>query len=511
MEKKINPIDRLVKEKLENLSVPYDAGAWQLMEQKLDEEAMADAEAGTPAADARNIDEAVFEKLHRYEAPYQPAHWKRMESLIEGAFAWPRRVLRYKLTELALMLLLFLLLWQYAPDNFPILSSPQAMKEALPTATDTAGTTATTEDHDTTPASGQRKNRDIKGGGGAAQKSAAAAGETGGKGRKGQAGNIQGAAKGLMPISAGTADKRQAGPLSNALLPTSAGPLASKKYSLPEEWQAPSADFSFVSPFGPLQPSSPGLLAYENYRSFEEPTIERIKEGVTFRVGMFGSGEYNHIIVPQSQEKKLEERLDRFAIGYGGGLSLGMEFGRWELETGAIYASRQYPVGLLYLQGSVGGGFKGDLLERSQLNILNVPLHIRYNFLQHRQWRAYALAGASVQAVFLASHYTVEDPSYFYLPPSPSPPAPGMGQEETAIDRVRQEGLGWFEGGTFEENAYLTGNVGIGVERYISPRWSIFTQPTFQYSLQYFGIGLGANSDRVNSLTFLVGAKVRLK
>ena len=255
----------------------------------------------------------------------------------------------------------------------------------------------------------------------------------------------------------------------------------------------------------------PAELAYDGLRDIGGPIFTKSRNRTALRVGMFGSAEYNHITVPSSEEKKLEEELQRYAMGYGGGLSLGLELGRFEIETGAIYAARQYPVGLLYVNGSVGSGLQGQRLEASELNIINVPLHFRYSFLRRGNWRAYALTGVSLQVAFQRNYFITDEPQYDFRPmQAPPMPAPSAG-DEPAIDRIRKSGLGWFEGGTFEENAYLTGNLGLGLERYINSRWSLFLQPTYQHSLQYFRVGLGPNADQINSLSILFGAKVRVK
>ena len=57
MAKKMNPIDRILKEKLEGMQVPFDAGSWQLMEQKLEEEPI--GMEGQQIADIKDSDEST--------------------------------------------------------------------------------------------------------------------------------------------------------------------------------------------------------------------------------------------------------------------------------------------------------------------------------------------------------------------------------------------------------------------------------------------------------------------
>jgi len=515
MEKKMNPIDHIIKEKLEGLNVPIEPDAWQLMEQKLEEDGMGGVSQGKPVADTRNVDEAVFEKLHRYEASFQPGHWQRMEAMLEEAFAWPRQVLRYKLAEMALMLLLFLLLWQHTPAG-PAAggNSPQAMEGASSDTFSGKGGTIGAGDKPAKALAPIERSRTSDDDAHTEAPASAPSGDiTGGSGHSAAGKGITALNDKLAPSGRTLATGKHEARSFNPFLPLGRHLvlLDGPQYSLP-------ANAVFRIPSSPLTELAwletlPAELAYESFGDAGEATFRKNKGRRALRVGMFGSAEYNYITVPSSQEKKLEEELQRYAMGYGGGLSVGLELGRFEIETGAIYAARQYPVGLLYVNGNIRDGLQGQRLQASELNIINVPIHFRYNFLHRGSWRAYALAGASLQVAFQRNYFVTEEPEYGYRPQpgqTPPPPAPLPG-DEPAIDRIRKSGLGWFEGGTFEENAYLTGNLGIGLERYINSRWSVFAQPTYQHSLQYFRVGLGPNADQINSLSILFGAKVRLK
>ncbi|MCO6479966.1 MAG: hypothetical protein J5I94_25235, partial [Phaeodactylibacter sp.] len=306
MEKKMNPIDRIIKEKLEGLEAPFDAGSWQLMEQRLNEEAMGIGGEGQPAADTKHLDEAVFEKLHRYQAAYQAGHWKRMEALLEEVFAWPRKVLRYKLTELALMLLLFLFLWQYLPGG-------SAASPGLPQALESA------PEH--RPADGKEKNLpagpasldtpngpNFKGRDGLSPESAST-----GPGLVAGSGASNGSGANTSPHLPPSQRAAIAGDENRQAAPRLLSPLASLElrgrqltapvYPLPEQ---PPFHSSLIAGLNRLD-ALPPELSYEADRSIGDVSLIKNKAGAALRVGMFGSAEYNYITVPSSEEKKLEE------------------------------------------------------------------------------------------------------------------------------------------------------------------------------------------------------------
>ena len=69
---------------------------------------------------------------------------------------------------------------------------------------------------------------------------------------------------------------------------------------------------------------------------------------------------------------------------------------------------------------------------------------------------------------------------------------------------------GWLEGGSFWDNTTLYGDFGMGVERYMSPSWSMFVQPTYRHALPLFNTGLGPYRDRIHNFGIGMGVKVRL-
>ena len=69
--------------------------------------------------------------------------------------------------------------------------------------------------------------------------------------------------------------------------------------------------------------------------------------------------------------------------------------------------------------------------------------------------------------------------------------------------------LGWFEGGSFIENRYLTVNFGLGFERKVSSRYSIFGQANYAQFID--SKGLGPNNDRFNNVELSTGVRALFK
>ena len=190
-------------------------------------------------------------------------------------------------------------------------------------------------------------------------------------------------------------------------------------------------------------------------------------------------------------------------------ITLGLETGRWEIETGAVYAARRYQtIPALYLSGSIKrGGYSAQGLRDFQLNTVQVPLNIRFNAWVHDHWRIYGLAGASLNVVVQANYFLVDEQAYALDFPGDNARLGDPRPEPLAKKALVK---GWWEGGPFWHNATLYGNAGFGVERYMSHHWSLFAQPTYQHSFLLFNSGLGPYNDQLHSFSIYMGVKVRL-
>ena len=504
--------DEQIRQKMTHLRPESGVPDWSAFEEKLDAAEALDA--GPAEADPREVDEVIFTKMHQYEVPYEPAHWYRMEAKLDEWFSWQQYVLRHKSMELALFLLLFVTCWQYLPEP----GEPSAFNGAAEAPYSAVNAEPRTKGKvEGEPQSSATAVQDTKAGFPAnraeqkryenAQREPRQADETrpSVSSETTQYAFEKTARRSLAPLS-----PLPGMPVPNALRTkeqavSPALPLTATSHTL-SDWKNLSANSTALLPGKSFKVSA---VAADDLGSAK---VKKVKQGPTLVVGMFSSADYNHIVVPASSEKRLSESFERAALGYGGGLSLSADFGRFEVETGAIYAARYYPVGIVYVRGSLLSGLRGDELRTTELNMLNIPLHVRYDYFQHNKWRAYVLAGGSLQVAFQSNYYTAEAPQFNFLPAFPPPVTDGPG-EESEIDRIRRNGQGWFEGGDFEDNAYLTLNFGFGAERYFSERWSLFVQPVYQHSVHYFKNvdGLGPNNDRINSLSVLIGTRVRLK
>jgi hypothetical protein len=250
--------------------------------------------------------------------------------------------------------------------------------------------------------------------------------------------------------------------------------------------------------FAALPASGPAQLKIDQSAWALNQTFKTLRRKGAIYVAMFGGPEYNRIMTPDIPEIRIE-KFERYALGYSGGVAVSTELGRWEIGTGLIYSPKQYsPPSVTLLGGSVEAGFTGETFREVALNIINVPLTTRYNFYHHNRTRMYVTGGLSLQFASQTT-YTISSPDTY-----PRVPEPRTSQFDNT-------GKGFLEGGSFRENAYLTGNLGLGVERFVTERWSVFFQPTYQHNIGQFSKGFGPTRDRIGTMSTWIGVRVRMQ
>lgn len=504
MKNKNDQLDEIVSKKLNQLQVEYKPQHWGQFEELLEKQ-----ETGVPVVEDRRLDEVIFEKMRHLKVGERARHWNLLSARMAEQVDIQEKLVLYKLMEASLLLLLLFIVTQ----NFPLnpTNSNSIPKNPIVLQTDPNSSTSLQNKTDlvanaTTPA--KVNNNPAK---------------------------ISKPAKNLKPTIdiAQLRSVEQNAPAAETVLketqlsekefkqPTTTSPslLKSPLKTTASKTEKPSLKETLAEKNNPLHPA---LARMELLNSLEQlmlseleyngqsgsgyvALVSPIKRRSGWVVSMFGSGDYNKIIMPRSAEgDRVFEKLVRYAPGYSGGITAGRELGRWEIGGGAIYTAKKYqPRAVVHVGGSFfNGGYDGEGLQFIELNMVQLPLYFRYNFVHHNKWRAYASLGFSLQVNLQTNYYFADEDAF------------GLPQLSTVKDYTPEykENLpgGWLDGGTLWENGYLSGNVSIGLERYITGRWSIFAQPTYHHTLNYFTEGVGPYKDQVNTMSIFTGVRVRL-
>ncbi len=491
--KKSDLFDRIIKDKLSQLPVEFDPNSWDQFSQKLDAQ-----EAGTPSADDRRVDEVVFEKLHTLEAGNRASRWDLLAAKLDQDVTSRRQVMRTRIMEVTLVLLIILTFVQYFGQQTP--ARLLGFGKSLITNEKHAGSNTSIVEN---TASNQQITPDQN---------------SGLKIRDAVAVDLSKTTntRNFAPTQITTTKKYKVGP---SLPVATAKPKKSSDkpttISNPVQEQ-PAADMPVPAEREELMAALERILLEELSTDEKEDypkLIVPVNPKGQLSVSMFGSMDYNRIITPSALNEAgevIDGAFERYELGYSGGLMLSWEKGRWEIGTGAIYSAKQYePRPLVYLGGSFADGYYGESFKLVELNMLQLPVQMRYNFLKKNKWRAFATAGLSLHTALQANYYLEEEEEL--LRPQPQPrPTPGGNFPTPADEKKKILSKGLLEGGSIWENGYITGNLGIGLEYFITERIGIFTQPTYQQSLDYFTKGFGPDQDRINTFSIFTGLRVKL-
>lgn len=515
-------MDDAIRSKLSNVQPAYDPHSWDTLSHKLDQERQTEAEA---------IDAIIRDRLKRVDTPYQRRSWQQLALRLELEYRRTRMVISSKLAESILALLLL----------FVFSQSPNASADSglsLPKQQPLAVREIPTPDNELThqgPTSTIPANSGIK---------------TAPSGTRAPEQNRSAAlmsTNASHPANVAAPDKANAAAIQPLQTKETATEITISATNAPVEAEAISAPLPEESGATPQEHAVSGSLATDYYPTTDAinlaaaildapmltPTISSLvldplhrnmalnltpkpEARKTFlRIGFIGGPDYLRVITPPTRIGfDTVVALDRYALGYHGGITMGIERGRWEIESGAIYTARRYaPVPVLYVKGSLREGYFGAGLNNFELNTVTVPLNFRYNVLLRDRWRIYAMAGLSLNLVLEANYYTASESAYStsFLPPPSSSEGAGRGEAaDIPASLERRLVKGWLEGGNFWDNTTFYGTVGTGIERYMSPQWALFSQTVYQHSLFNFNGGLGPYRDRIHAMSISLGMRVRI-
>ena len=266
--------------------------------------------------------------------------------------------------------------------------------------------------------------------------------------------------------------------------------------------------------------SSNGIISNEQGKRLVTRGNQDYKPKALLRGSMIGSVDFNRIYTPSNLNERRSESLIRYALGYSTGFTLGFEKGRFEIETGALYSAKYYyPASVLFIEGNFNN-YNSAGLKFFELDMLNIPLNFKYNYIYKGKWRAYASVGGSVQFAYQTHYYSASQSDF----PSTTngvgvigAPAQRGNGNNGSFNRLLEDNKdifgGWFEGGPFQDNSYISMNLGIGFERYFSTRFSFFAQTMYFHPINLNGIlnsSVGPDDEVLSTTSLMTGIRVKI-
>ncbi len=521
-----NELDHSLRNKLTDAEPAFAAAHWNLFEQQLD------AEINTPEIEDVYLDGVTYELLNDLESPYDPEHWDIMQKRLEEEFSIRYKLVKYKVAELALLVLALFTAVSYFPADklsafqLPFVENvfPANTLEVVPAKTIDSKALNTNENSSpiamANPSTSLTTSSDSD-----------------------LTNNSDSNTASKQSKATGSITKP---PQSKQQLQSAAPPEKHAKITLLETLETTTNQI--VNSNKSVEPTIPALAESKTTEAesnssmtdlLEEqlrviPLINGLeisnlpqksddfiadftkadvwKSPSFLRIGMFGASDLNYVLTPYNQEFD-QAGYSSVTSGYGGGLSIGYKFGRWEIETGAMYATKSYrpnTVNVTFTAGNIGSGYEGLGWTGTQLDLLRIPIRARYDLVNMGKWYIYTQAGITGNLALNTIH---SRKVYVYEPynSSRSPTEPITIDFSTDETPPITENVGLLKKkqGSDEKNNFYTAEIGFGIEHFLSPRFSFFSQPTFHYQIGKNTIGL--NKERINTLSLETGIRVSLK
>lgn len=479
--------DDFIKGKMQGLEPSFVPESWDFLEQKMN---ASEAVEGNAVPENDMIDKISYEKLHNYEKPFNKSHWELMAGKLEREFYFIQELFRMKTMEAGLMLLLLLTIGRFIPTETrpdPVNADKNLIvhnSDALHQEEINAGDLPVEKLHSANAEAQFADNfmENVAESNGFEKAGSDETGSLANLNDRTQTPFIQTRAMALLENNA---------PVSLGLSPL--GTHSEMRIYLPVH-ELTSGEIALLEP-------SKRLLGRDR--------LKFPQENIIVRIGMYGSPNLDNIInQPLVIGGEEIPSLNRYALGYSGGISVGFGVKRFEVETGLIYTSKRYePIEVQFVAGNVEKGFKNESFKFFEFNTVSVPLNLKYDFISKGKWRVYALTGGAI-------HFTAQAFYHVGTPElsddSRDEPSTYGGRNSVIeqLERGLSEGL--FQGGELRENTYLSVNGSLGFERYISDRWSFFSQANYQHTLYYYGGGLGPFKDVLHTFSVSTGLKVRV-
>jgi hypothetical protein len=178
--------------------------------------------------------------------------------------------------------------------------------------------------------------------------------------------------------------------------------------------------------------------------------------------------------------------------------------GKVEVETGIMVNQKKYSIA--NVEYTSLAAFRGaSITEKPQdlrLSIVSIPLNVNVQLKDTRRWNVYAHTGIATNAVVDALDRRLIETQNTSSNSNVPPPTP-IDAEFASYSK------GLINGGETKDNVYLTGHIGVGVEYKLTPKTSLFLQPTANFMLNKKD-GIGTLNDRLRTYSIQGGAKWRL-
>lgn len=514
--------DDILKHKLDQFRAEYDPQTWDSLEQRIENENLAEGDgfdeairasmagfAGSglspdwetmeqrlDAEEAQVFDEHVKESVGKYSAPYDPSSWPILSDKITEDERLRKKLIALKVLELAAVLVALLTLFNFLPLLEKAIMDEQEQVVTL---------------DDERASMRMEAVIDKKLAGSGSEASNGAIGIQSGAGTDGSAVDNSGSngkqSQFNESVSDATSSDQTRGQKTLVKVPT----LGTRPSEVVHERVQRHAEQCEVQPDlgnDAVISLTVATVALPNeltsLESRNTPSTQLRSRKKSLRLGLFTSLDFNHLYMPSEQfyadgrKIKFSEKY-LLATGYSVGATLLFDRGAWSFETGLVYSQKSFEPNRVLQIGKTFDVRTVDFDEIS-MHLVKVPLNARWNFDRKGKTRFYLVGGAGLNVIAAANYDLLTRGGVGSRPP-------GGTRTDVEVARVREN---FLDGAEFSSKSFITLSGGIGVEQELSKKFSVFVQPTYDYQLPILLLS-DREGKQLQFLSLQFGTRVRLQ
>jgi hypothetical protein len=199
-----------------------------------------------------------------------------------------------------------------------------------------------------------------------------------------------------------------------------------------------------------------------------------------------------------SEDRELKSKK-QVATNAGVGAKIAYRHNSAEIETGLVYNTKSYESPLSdVVTGSFANYRSVKTTDNLRMSIVSIPLSINASIVKKKRWDITARLGTALNVITHLKQPRIVT----YTNPNAQGPSPNTDSEPNTYAAGLLQ-----KGGKWSDNARISTNIGFGVEYRLTPRTSVFVQPQGEFM---FNKGIGVMEDRYQTLNIQAGTKVRL-
>ncbi|MGB4848548.1 MAG: hypothetical protein WBP41_11555 [Saprospiraceae bacterium] len=248
-----------------------------------------------------------------------------------------------------------------------------------------------------------------------------------------------------------------------------------------------------------------------HYTTFPHPTFVKQRKTTHTVFGILAQVDYNRLRMPEDRLISTG-RIIVFpqkglpTYGYGGGFTMAIDHPRWAVETGLIYNSKTFEPGRKL---SVGSAFDNGTIEfdAMRLQLVTVPLQMRYKVDNKGPFKFYALAGFDLNLIVqldidVSIKYHFQSLSVNENPNSNPNLANTIKESRRVSEHIR-------DGAPFSTKSFVSAAAGLGIEYSLNEHKTFFIQTAAHYQIPNLEFS-NNNGKQLRSISFQTGVRTPL-